>query len=124
MGGRRVLEISASIFEAFAAERRSRAIDQIALAVVRRGRLVVTPQSDWRGAVDRAVASARTYGISSARAFGIFAGISILIGPDFHRHPACSAALNYTRIHPDRRVDLLFDLQFRAVWAELCGPVG
>lgn len=75
-----------------------------------------------RAAIRAGVAQGRAFGLTWQSSLGAFVGLSIVVGPRFHEHPAVRAILTDETIPPDERIAALRDRLTEEEWREASGP--
>ncbi|MDI1430657.1 hypothetical protein [Polyangium sorediatum] len=75
-----------------------------------------------RAAIRAGVAQGRSFGLTWQSSLGAFVGLSIVVGPRFHEHPAVRAILTDEAIPPDERIAALRDRLTEEEWREASGP--
>ncbi|MDC0749145.1 hypothetical protein [Polyangium mundeleinium] len=60
-----------------------------------------------RAAIRAGVAQGRAFGLTWQSSLGAFVGLSLVVGPRFHEHPAVRAVLSDESIPQDERIRLL-----------------
>ncbi|MDI1448043.1 hypothetical protein [Polyangium sp. 6x1] len=84
------------------------------------------PAAEIRALDDTALRAAVRSGISRGRSFGLtwtstlaaFVGLSLVVGPAFHEHPAVRAVLEDEATPPDERIALLEERIPDEAWQE------
>lgn len=76
------------------------------------------PPEEIERRVVEALAAAKGYGLTEARALAAFVSLSFEVSPGFHRHPGVAAILGWDHLPAGERVDILVRALPARFWRE------